>query len=234
MYHTEKEQFFINQNYIFRAYSKYQKNRQEFHSNFNNFPFFVFTNDRNTKNYAKVNPIILEAYSDENFNEIKNDTYRNVRKIANESVFEYATNQIRIFDKKNEFNKICTTYQYMKIFGKWEWLLVNKLLIDKYEAFNVSYTLSDFGVFGKKVSDQLNIFIKDSNSWQKFNSLTKREKEVLKLITNGNTNRDIAEMQFVSEHTIRTQREKIRYKLDASNLFEMIKFSQAFELIDAF
>lgn len=107
------------------------------------------------------------------------------------------------------------------------------MLLDKNEAFNISYTLSDFGVFGSKVSNQLEILIKDCNSWQKFNSLTKREKEVLKLITIGHNNREIADLLSVSEHTTRTQRESIRYKIGASNLYEMIKFSQAFQLIDA-
>ncbi|MBE7176006.1 MAG: PAS domain-containing protein [Mucilaginibacter polytrichastri] len=54
-------------------------------------------------------------------------------------------------------------------------------------------------------------------------SLTQREKEILKLICNGKNNREISEKLFVSLYTIDTHRKNIRRKLHAHNSAELTK-----------
>ena len=63
------------------------------------------------------------------------------------------------------------------------------------------------------------------NNIVKFSCLTKREKETLKFIINGNDNKQIAEKMQVSAHTIRTHRNRIWQKLEIKHLIECLKYA---------
>jgi len=58
-----------------------------------------------------------------------------------------------------------------------------------------------------------------------YDSLTAREREVLKLIADGHTSREIAEMLFVSLKTVLGHRARIMEKLNLHNRTELIKFA---------
>ena len=66
---------------------------------------------------------------------------------------------------------------------------------------------------------------------QLFNSLTSREKEILRHIALGESNLQISEKLFVSSDTVRTHRNRIWNKLGIKNLAGAIRFAQAFDLI---
>jgi two-component system response regulator NreC len=63
------------------------------------------------------------------------------------------------------------------------------------------------------------------NNIVKFSCLTKREKETLKFIINGDDNKQIAEKMHVSPHTIRTHRNRIWQKLEIKHLVECLKYA---------
>jgi DNA-binding CsgD family transcriptional regulator len=50
-----------------------------------------------------------------------------------------------------------------------------------------------------------------------FNSLSEREREVLPLITDGLTNREIASILIITENTVKVHLRNILYKLDLRN-----------------
>ncbi len=54
-----------------------------------------------------------------------------------------------------------------------------------------------------------------------FNALTSREMEVTDLICHGYSNRDIAKMLFISEHTVKDHTKNIYRKLDVHSRFEL-------------
>ncbi len=56
-------------------------------------------------------------------------------------------------------------------------------------------------------------------------TLTERETEVLKLISNGNTNREMANDLFISSRTVETHRRNIIKKLNLRNTAELIKYA---------
>lgn len=68
-------------------------------------------------------------------------------------------------------------------------------------------------------------------NFDKFQSLTKREKQILTLIAQGWTNKDIGDFMFISANTIRTHRNNIWKKLGIKNFRDVINFAQAFDLI---
>jgi len=71
----------------------------------------------------------------------------------------------------------------------------------------------------------------DSNVQDKFiigDVLSDREIEILKLVAQGNTSQQIAELLFLSKHTVQWHRKNIIAKLNLNSAGEMVKF--AFEI----
>lgn len=58
-----------------------------------------------------------------------------------------------------------------------------------------------------------------------YDRLTAREREILKLIAEGHTSREIADMLFISLKTAQGHRAKIMEKLDLRNRTELIKYA---------
>ncbi len=58
-----------------------------------------------------------------------------------------------------------------------------------------------------------------------YDHLTEREREVFKLIADGHTSREIADMLFISLKTVLNHRAKIMLKLDIHNRSELIKYA---------
>jgi len=55
--------------------------------------------------------------------------------------------------------------------------------------------------------------------------LTKREKEVLKFILDGNTNREIAQKLYRTERTVEYHRNRLMHKLGTHNIVELVKYA---------
>ncbi len=66
---------------------------------------------------------------------------------------------------------------------------------------------------------------KQSDEVEPYEELTPREREVLKLIADGHTSREIAETLFISLKTVVGHRAKIMEKLDLHNRTELIKYA---------
>jgi two-component system, NarL family, nitrate/nitrite response regulator NarL len=62
-------------------------------------------------------------------------------------------------------------------------------------------------------------------------TLTRREKEILKLIAEGLTTNDIAQKIFVSPYTVETHRKNLLAKFDVSNTAVLIKTAASFGLV---
>ncbi|MCG1037485.1 response regulator [Polaribacter sargassicola] len=56
-------------------------------------------------------------------------------------------------------------------------------------------------------------------------TLTSREKEIIKYIAKGNTNSQVAEILFISPRTVDTHRTNIMRKLDVNNVASLIRFA---------
>lgn len=61
--------------------------------------------------------------------------------------------------------------------------------------------------------------------------LTKREKQILQAISNGNTSAEIAEQLFISVITVETHRRNLLQKFKAKNMIELVKIATENKLI---
>ncbi len=68
-------------------------------------------------------------------------------------------------------------------------------------------------------------FRKQSEKPEPYEQLTPREREILKLLAEGHTSREIAELLFISLKTVMGHRAKIMEKLDLHNRTELIKYA---------
>ena len=59
----------------------------------------------------------------------------------------------------------------------------------------------------------------------KYNTLTKKEKQVFELLAKGDTNKVMSEKLYVTQSTIEARRAKIILKMDANNVSELIKMA---------
>ncbi len=54
------------------------------------------------------------------------------------------------------------------------------------------------------------------------NNITPKEKEVLSLLAQGLSSKEIASRLFISVHTVESHRKNLRFKFDAKNSSELI------------
>lgn len=227
--HTESEYLNFNQHSIFRLSEFFIKNKNDFIEIAEYIPFFIFTNFKEDFRYNYANSRSIAALGTSDFSNVSLDWI--IQKFdpqLTESVF----NKIKKFDIQNDSKSICTTIQKFKIADKMTWIIGNKKILNKNEFFNIQYTFDDLGIVGSKLKEIIAPFDSNPDIWWRFKTLSKREKLLLAQIATGKSNKQIAEELFISEHTIRTHRENIRKKIDAHNLKEMIKFADAFTLLD--
>jgi len=83
--------------------------------------------------------------------------------------------------------------------------------------------------FSSKISQ---VMMEQINSPASENLLTEREIEIIKLIAEEKSNKQIAEKLFISERTVETHRKNIFRKTATNNIVGLIKFAYANNLID--
>ena len=62
-------------------------------------------------------------------------------------------------------------------------------------------------------------------------NLTKREKQIIKLIAEGKNSKEISEMLYISKHTVDKHRQNMLLKTSSSNTYELLQFAIQFEII---
>ncbi|PLX11260.1 MAG: DNA-binding response regulator [Marinilabiliales bacterium] len=104
---------------------------------------------------------------------------------------------------------------------------MNELL----EAINTIYKGDNY--FNKDISNTiLKTFIGKSKESENEKSLTKREKEIVKLVVDGLTNKEIAERLFISIRTVDSHKNNILQKLNLKSSVELVKYAIKNKLAD--
>jgi len=96
----------------------------------------------------------------------------------------------------------------------------------------VEATLKGRKYYSTEVLDMLTEVYDKRNSVQEGNQLTKAETEIVKLIAEGFTTKEIATRKFNSYHTVMTHRKNIFRKLKVNSVSELIMFAIRSGIID--
>lgn len=91
---------------------------------------------------------------------------------------------------------------------------------DREELLQAIYTVYNGGTYFSPVVSQLL-----GEGSHKKHHLTRREKEVLYLIAEGNTNSEIAEKLYISADTVNSHRKNLLAKLEVKNTAMLIKYA---------
>ena len=99
------------------------------------------------------------------------------------------------------------------------------------ELIMVANPVSGMGLMVNKVNKLLdeNVFV--VKKYKLFVLLSKREKEIITLLTNGRSSNDIADLLFISTHTVQAHRKSINKKLELNSFADLVHFAIAFELV---
>ena len=68
-------------------------------------------------------------------------------------------------------------------------------------------------------------------NYNRYCKLSKREREVLKLMAFGKSSSETANELFISLGTVDTHRKNIRKKLETKSYFELCQYARSFDLI---
>ena len=153
--------------------------------------------------------------------------YNRIHKETSERVVPQLTELV----SRGDINKILSFYQYIKLPNlEYEWFLTTSKLFSVDLVISTTIPISVLKDFNKHIVDVLNenIFLK--TNIDKYEILTKREKEVIKHIVRGASNTSIAREIKISEHTIKTHRQNIYRKLEISNVCDLVKFAQLYNI----
>ncbi|MDR8391657.1 LuxR C-terminal-related transcriptional regulator [Aliifodinibius sp. S!AR15-10] len=91
---------------------------------------------------------------------------------------------------------------------------------------------SQFGKETRKIERIIRMDEFKLKHFKRFQQLTDREVDVLKLLANGHNNPAIAEKLYLSRSTVETHRKNIKKKLELNSYKDLIKYAFAFNLVE--
>lgn len=121
--------------------------------------------------------------------------------------------------------------------GDWEWYLTSMKVLMNDDKGEPLLTISFAIAIDPKnhVTNKVNRLLEENTflrtHYVRFSKLGDREKEVLKLVSNGKSSTEIAEELFISEQTVETHRKNIKRKLNIKTTFDLQQYARAFDLI---
>jgi DNA-binding CsgD family transcriptional regulator len=121
--------------------------------------------------------------------------------------------------------------------GSWQWYCSSVKIFLRNDEGEPLYTITIAQPvhFTENISIKAERLLEENNflrkNYQKFQSLTKREQEILALLSLGKSAPEIASETHLSILTVNTHRRNIKNKLGTNSLVEMLEWARAFDLI---
>ncbi len=133
-------------------------------------------------------------------------------------------NDYRIKDRNNQYVRVIEQFQTLELDKHGNiWLALCVMDVSPNQDLNLPLQNK---VINFKTGESFH-FPKDKKEIE----LSKREREILGLISEGMISKEIADSLFISVHTVNTHRQKIIEKLGAKNSYEAIRNVKKYNLI---
>lgn len=134
------------------------------------------------------------------------------------------------FIKNADDQKIISFFQLFKTpKSDYRWYYTSlKLLSNTMYTIAITNPVADFQDFNQEIQVILNENIYLKTNLKKYENLTNREKQIIRFLTDGKTQNQVAEILNISEYTVKTHKQNIYKKLQISNICELLKFSNIF------
>ncbi len=206
----------------------------------NNFPGIIMIHSaiNNFERIVYMNDIGLE-FLETNNEEIRSLGMEYYVKYFDQIDMENIRKGMLNFMNEKDIKKHYTFFQRARPnkYVEWSWFLVSMKIYSFNVSGDVEYTIST----GIKITHLNSVTYKLEKVLQelkysreekdRFNLLTLQEKNILTLVAEGKSSGEIAELLFISIHTVNTHRKNILQKLEFTNQTEIIEFARLFNLI---
>lgn len=141
--------------------------------------------------------------------------------------------------QRNEVREMVTYFQQVRATANepWKWYSSSTkiLLWDKEKKPVLAVTIAIPIDAEHHISPKIERLVKENTYLREkkalFAALSKREKEVLRLLVQGHNSFEIAKQLNISEATAKTHRKNIRGKLKAESSYDLLQFAQAFNIV---
>ena len=146
---------------------------------------------------------------------------------------EYFSRPLIQMIQENDRSRIVSFFQKIRPYDSsdYQWILTtSKFLKNENESISISQELSGMDGSIKIISKLLDDNLYVRKNMKKFGSLTKREKQIIKLVAKGHSTKQIAEELFLSPQTVKTHRKNISKKLNLERIIEWEYFADAFDI----
>jgi len=227
--HTEKEYIDQSQHYAFRLKMLYKNDITSYYQLQDYLPFPTFVDERDSLEYNYFSPFFFSLGRE--IEELYELGKSYLPTISEPTLLEIALKKARQFHKADDFESVCNYIQIMELHGKSTLFFTNKILLDDQLTLNTTLFPSEFNSLSKCLKEILPFGQDSLNQWKRFQTLTKREKQVMKLLADGSDNNQIAELLIISPHSVHTHRRNIYKKLDINKVSEVVKYAIALELM---
>lgn len=229
MYYTEKELITKQQEQLFGIQKILKNSKLTLDDVTELIPGMVHLNKIHTLELR-----YLDKQSRESLRVRKEDLERNGLQILLKHVkpesFQQAKKQFGHI-KFEDPSLIVSHFQALKGFSggnTYEWFFSAKKRFNDDLILTVSTPIKTLGPIQKQIETILDENLLIKKNLPKFNSLTKREKEIIPLIFQGYNSKQIADLLCVSPHTVQTHRKNIWRKLEINSYAELLKICQQF------
>lgn len=141
--------------------------------------------------------------------------------------------------ERNTDQECITLFQQVRIIGPndWTWHLTSVKILMRDDAGKPLLTIGIAIPVDPEhhITNKVSRLLEENNFLRKnvqhFSKLSKREKQILKLMALGKSAAEIATDLFISTNTAETHRRNIRQKLNAETGYELSQYARAFDLI---
>lgn len=174
----------------------------------------------------------LTGYSPEEVRENKEEYTGNIVHAAS---LENILNFLPAFYAKQDSHQTMAFVQYVKLVGDQEYsplITITKPPKDPNGlVIRLSVRPGEMGNLSKKMESIVKMDQFRLKHFKRFQQLTSRETEIMKLMAYGHNNPEIADQLFISRTTVETHRKKIKSKLGLDSFRDLMRFALAFDLI---
>lgn len=137
---------------------------------------------------------------------------------------------------KREQHKTLSFVQYVQLYGDNEYSPLVTVTKSPRQSddlvIRMPILVEEFGELSPKMEQVVEMDRFKLKHCKRFQQLTEREIEILKLLANGCNNPEIAERLYLARSTVETHRKNLKRKLDLRSFRDLMKYAFAFDLVE--
>ncbi|MFY0625185.1 MAG: helix-turn-helix transcriptional regulator [Reichenbachiella sp.] len=217
-----------NRQQLIRLEKMYKNDPETFKDILDFIPMLVVINEVDTWDYRFSNNHIKNLLNIDSVELVENGMER-VGKYVHPENLAYQRKMMGRFIKYDPHNTL-SYFQFIRKEGSNEhfWVHTHKKFLTESTYLSTYYDLSQIEKVYSIMSRHLGELYLSTETFMMFESLTQREREVLRLIVKGYSNNDIGSHLFLSTNTVRTHRNRIWKKLEIKQFNDCLKYELMF------